>query len=320
MSIGLSILSGAHNTIAPRLMALLHERQLDDVLVVIGGIIPDADIPKLEALGVRVCFSQERRCRRLSISSISTSVPPMSDRVTHSCSPTTARRSAGSSSSPSPTKTSMWSPSAMAIAPLTHWDGRRPTSCWRTSACRAATAMRWHGTSRARPVSLTFPVLLLTGAFEPDRSGARQRSRVGWNAREAVRAAGRGAPGQGIVVGAGRAHCIRSDGAGGAVASRATVRRCDAAGRLLCFAGPGAVGARPGNTRAPSGRPTRTTSGHWSSSRSRARIEASRRPSCPRIRCWLARSRRFWRPSSRARCRIRLSSGCRKRRPRPCPK
>ena len=54
--IGLSILSGAHNHIAPRLMELLKEKGLDDVLVVIGGIIPDADIPKLKAIGVRGIF------------------------------------------------------------------------------------------------------------------------------------------------------------------------------------------------------------------------------------------------------------------------
>ncbi|HWW82991.1 MAG TPA: cobalamin B12-binding domain-containing protein, partial [Vicinamibacterales bacterium] len=54
--IGLSILSGAHNHIAPRLMDLLKERGLDDVLVVIGGIIPDVDIPKLKAIGVGGVF------------------------------------------------------------------------------------------------------------------------------------------------------------------------------------------------------------------------------------------------------------------------
>ncbi|HXI28442.1 MAG TPA: cobalamin B12-binding domain-containing protein [Vicinamibacterales bacterium] len=54
--IGLSILSGAHNHIAPKLMELLKARQLDDVLVVIGGIIPDVDIPKLKAIGVRGIF------------------------------------------------------------------------------------------------------------------------------------------------------------------------------------------------------------------------------------------------------------------------
>ena len=54
--IGLSILSGAHNHIAPRLMELLKEKGLDDVLVVIGGIIPDVDIPKLQQIGVKGVF------------------------------------------------------------------------------------------------------------------------------------------------------------------------------------------------------------------------------------------------------------------------
>jgi methylmalonyl-CoA mutase C-terminal domain/subunit len=54
--IGLSILSGAHNHIAPRLMELLKQKGLDDVLVLIGGIIPDLDIPKLKTLGVKGVF------------------------------------------------------------------------------------------------------------------------------------------------------------------------------------------------------------------------------------------------------------------------
>jgi len=54
--IGLSILSGAHNHIAPRLMELLKEKGLDDVLVVIGGIIPDVDVPGLKAIGVKGIF------------------------------------------------------------------------------------------------------------------------------------------------------------------------------------------------------------------------------------------------------------------------
>jgi methylmalonyl-CoA mutase C-terminal domain/subunit len=54
--IGLSILSGAHNHIAPQLMKLLKDKGLDDVLVVIGGIIPDLDIPKLKAIGVKGIF------------------------------------------------------------------------------------------------------------------------------------------------------------------------------------------------------------------------------------------------------------------------
>ena len=55
-AIGLSILSGAHNHIAPKLMSLLAEKGLDDVLVVIGGIIPDVDVPKLKAIGIKGVF------------------------------------------------------------------------------------------------------------------------------------------------------------------------------------------------------------------------------------------------------------------------
>ena len=54
--IGLSILSGAHMHICPRLMDLLRDQGLDHVLVVVGGIIPDVDIPKLRALGIRGIF------------------------------------------------------------------------------------------------------------------------------------------------------------------------------------------------------------------------------------------------------------------------
>jgi len=54
--IGLSILSGAHNHIAPRMMELLKEKGLDDVLVLVGGIIPDVDVPKLKAIGVKGVF------------------------------------------------------------------------------------------------------------------------------------------------------------------------------------------------------------------------------------------------------------------------
>src|SRR5215813_2661745 len=54
--IGLSILSGAHNHICPRVMELLHQQGLDDVLVVIGGIIPDVDIPKLRDIGISGIF------------------------------------------------------------------------------------------------------------------------------------------------------------------------------------------------------------------------------------------------------------------------
>ena len=54
--IGLSILSGAHMHICPRLVDLLREQGLQDVLVVIGGIIPDVDIPRLNEMGIRGIF------------------------------------------------------------------------------------------------------------------------------------------------------------------------------------------------------------------------------------------------------------------------
>jgi methylmalonyl-CoA mutase C-terminal domain/subunit len=54
--IGLSILSGAHMHICPRLMELLREKALDHVAVLVGGIIPEVDIPKLQAMGVHGVF------------------------------------------------------------------------------------------------------------------------------------------------------------------------------------------------------------------------------------------------------------------------
>jgi methylmalonyl-CoA mutase C-terminal domain/subunit len=54
--IGLSILSGAHMHICPRLMELLREKGLDHVTVLVGGIIPDVDISKLTALGIAGIF------------------------------------------------------------------------------------------------------------------------------------------------------------------------------------------------------------------------------------------------------------------------
>jgi methylmalonyl-CoA mutase C-terminal domain/subunit len=50
--IGLSILSGAHNAIVPRVMELLKEKQMSDVLVIVGGIVPDEDAARLKQLGV----------------------------------------------------------------------------------------------------------------------------------------------------------------------------------------------------------------------------------------------------------------------------
>ena len=54
--IGLSILSGAHNAIVPRVMELLRHHKMDDVLVLVGGIIPDQDMEGLKAAGVAGVF------------------------------------------------------------------------------------------------------------------------------------------------------------------------------------------------------------------------------------------------------------------------
>ena len=54
--IGLSILSGAHNAIVPRLMELLRDKDMTDVLVIVGGIIPDEDAAELKKIGVAEVF------------------------------------------------------------------------------------------------------------------------------------------------------------------------------------------------------------------------------------------------------------------------
>jgi methylmalonyl-CoA mutase C-terminal domain/subunit len=54
--IGVSILSGAHNTVFPKLLALMKEKKLSDVLLTGGGIIPDADMKKLNEQGVGKLF------------------------------------------------------------------------------------------------------------------------------------------------------------------------------------------------------------------------------------------------------------------------
>src|SRR5215831_11848217 len=55
-AIGISILSGAHNTILPRICHLLRASGMDDVLVVAGGIIPDEDVPRLKEAGIAEVF------------------------------------------------------------------------------------------------------------------------------------------------------------------------------------------------------------------------------------------------------------------------
>src|SRR5436190_9045724 len=56
-AVGLSILSGAHMTLVPRIVELLREQGADDVIVVVGGTIPNEDIPELKQLGVAEIFT-----------------------------------------------------------------------------------------------------------------------------------------------------------------------------------------------------------------------------------------------------------------------
>ncbi len=55
-AIGLSVLSGAHNYLFPRILELLKEHGAEDVVVFGGGIVPDEDIPRLKAAGVQAVF------------------------------------------------------------------------------------------------------------------------------------------------------------------------------------------------------------------------------------------------------------------------
>lgn len=55
--VALSILSGAHNTLFPKIMNLLRDRGAEDILVIGGGVIPDEDIPFLKSIGIKEIFT-----------------------------------------------------------------------------------------------------------------------------------------------------------------------------------------------------------------------------------------------------------------------
>ena len=55
-AVGISILSGAHNTLCPRIVDLLRENGMDDTLVLVGGIVPQEDIPTLKSKGIAEVF------------------------------------------------------------------------------------------------------------------------------------------------------------------------------------------------------------------------------------------------------------------------
>ncbi|MEK6277908.1 MAG: cobalamin B12-binding domain-containing protein [Actinomycetota bacterium] len=56
-AVGLSILSGAHMTLVPRVVELLHDQGIEDVLITVGGTIPADDVPELKKLGVAEVFT-----------------------------------------------------------------------------------------------------------------------------------------------------------------------------------------------------------------------------------------------------------------------
>ena len=59
--IGISLLSGAHMTLVPRVLQLMRDGGADDTLLVVGGVVPDEDVPELKKLGAADVFLQETR-------------------------------------------------------------------------------------------------------------------------------------------------------------------------------------------------------------------------------------------------------------------
>jgi len=63
--LGISLLSGAHMTICPRVLQLLRERGADDIIVVVGGVVPDEDVVALKEIGVREILLQDTPPRQI---------------------------------------------------------------------------------------------------------------------------------------------------------------------------------------------------------------------------------------------------------------
>ena len=181
--IGLSILSGAHMHICPRVMELLKEKGLDDVQVVIGGIIPDVDIPKLNAMGItrhfparhadaahhRLHHRQRPRpgvtscVREMLLAPIPTGSPAMRTLLLADDNVTVQRVIALTFAAGADAGRDR---RATASRPWTGWWSSGPTSCSSEPRCPTSTATSWHGSSRSKPESKDVPVLLLSGAFE----------------------------------------------------------------------------------------------------------------------------------------------------------
>ncbi len=63
--LGMSLLSGAHMTICPRVVQLLRERGAEDIIVVVGGVVPDEDVAALKQIGVREILLQDTAPRQI---------------------------------------------------------------------------------------------------------------------------------------------------------------------------------------------------------------------------------------------------------------
>ena len=63
--LGISLLSGAHMTICPRVVELLRARGAEDIIVVVGGVVPDEDVPALRQIGVREILLQDTAPRQI---------------------------------------------------------------------------------------------------------------------------------------------------------------------------------------------------------------------------------------------------------------
>ena len=63
--IGLSILSGAHMYLFPKIIDLLKEKEVDDILIIAGGIIPLEDIPELKKIGVKEIFKKKKKKKKI---------------------------------------------------------------------------------------------------------------------------------------------------------------------------------------------------------------------------------------------------------------
>ena len=101
-AVGLSILSGAHMTLVPKIIELLHEQGADDVVVTVGGTIPAHDIPELKQLGVAEVFTPGSRRRQAIVDFIRGAVTPAASSGAAARPPMRTRREGATARAPDP--------------------------------------------------------------------------------------------------------------------------------------------------------------------------------------------------------------------------